>query len=77
MIEYYNGEQLLGYAVGMCPKTGKPVVVNDNLEYFTPDVITHKIIGDTSFDPRTSGSRIEKCFEPVTTTPHNYKTPTL
>lgn len=53
MIRYYNGEQFLGYLVGKCPKTGKPVLVDDGMNYYTPRVITHKVVGETILDERT------------------------
>lgn len=54
MIRYYNGDKLLGLLVGTCPKTGKPVLVDDNMNYFIPDVITHKVVGETALDERTA-----------------------
>lgn len=64
MIKYYNGDKFLGYLVGTCPKTGLSVLVNEDLEYFTPDVVTHKVVGGVTNDPRTkSVVKFEKPFE--------------
>lgn len=54
MIRYYNGDKLLGLLVGACPKTGKPVLVDDSMNYFTPNAITHKVVGETVLDERTA-----------------------
>lgn len=72
MIRYYNGEKLLGHLVGTCPKTGKPVLVDSNLNYFTPDVVTHQMIGNTVLDERVKRATPNKLYDPFTELPKRY-----
>lgn len=72
MIRYYNGEKLLGHLVGTCPKTGKPVLVDSNLNYFTPDVVTHQMVGNTVLDERVKRTTTDVRYDPFTELPKRY-----
>ena len=72
MIRYYNNDEFLGYLVGTCPKTGKSVVVDDDLKYFTPDVITHKVVGEAVLDERTTRPKVAVRYNPFTELPTPY-----
>ena len=73
MIRYYNGEKLLGLLGGVLRvQMGKPVLVDSNLNYFTPDVVTHKVVGETTLDERTKRIATDVRYDPFTELPKRF-----